>query len=273
MKQLSHHIVVLICLLQSLSCLAQTTNPTESNGSKATTLSVHLMKGEDTPYHSIASIQIVDAKGSVYKRDLSLDSSGTLHALSITPGVYHVKVEWPKPLPAQTIEVKEGEDNRLNLMVPKGELRFEYYEEPGRLVTEYESLVNIRFEPGPTVRQPCSIAMKYPPGNYYVEVNTNPITRYSVPIDYYSTSVIYVPTPGQLKITNKKPIGIVELHSWLGGKFVRFYDTRVDGIKPNEDISLKPGSYQAHWIDKKSNVEKKRMFHIESKKVTTLQLD
>jgi hypothetical protein len=164
---------------------------------------------------------------------------------------------------------------KITLTVGKGSLRVEYYDAPGRPVSEFEALVNIRFEPGPTIRQRCTAELEYPPGSYYIEVNTMPITRYSVPIDFGATSVVYLPEPGYVQFTNAEPKGKVSLFAPLGDKFVRFVDVNVTGNQATQKLMLKPGKYEAHWV-KTPNMpyasETVEIFNVQSNSVTEVEL-
>jgi hypothetical protein len=102
-----------------------------------------------------------------------------------------------------------------------------------------------------------------------------PITRYSVPIDFGATSVVYLPEPGYVQFTNVEPKGKVSLFAPLGDKFVRFVDVNVSGNPASQKLMLKPGKYEAHWV-KKPNMpyasETVEVFNVQSNSVTEVEL-
>jgi hypothetical protein len=173
------------------------------------------------------------------------------------------------------IVVQPNKKNRVTVKVSNGSLRFRYEDAPDRPITEFDAIVNIRFEPGPTIRQRCTAELEYSPGNYYIEVNTMPISRFNTDIDFGAVTEIQIPQPGYVQFTNTTPKGRVSLFAPLGNRFVRFTDLNITGNQTSQRVQLKPGAYEVHW-KKNPNApfatETIDRFNVQSNSVTEVEL-
>lgn len=249
----------------------------EVEDAKETSLAILFTDGHGKFFSTTPQLQLLDATtGKLVKQFYrTVDESGNPDPQVVPAGTYNLLVVGSTNMLMRRVTVEANKKNKLTVTVGNGSLRFEYYDAPGRPVSEFEALVNIRFEPGPTIRQHCTAELEYPPGSYYIEVNTMPITRYSVPIDFGATSVVYLPEPGYVQFTNSEPKGRVSLFAPLGDKFVRFVDVNVTGNPASQKLMLKPGKYEAHWV-KTPNMpyasETVEIFNVQSNSITEVEL-
>ncbi|MBS1615973.1 MAG: hypothetical protein JST06_07645 [Bacteroidetes bacterium] len=222
----------------------------ETEDSKETSLAILFTNGHGKFYSTSPQLQLLDAAtGKLIKQFYrTVDANGNPDPQIIPAGTYNLRVVGQSSMLMRRVLVEANKKNKLIVKVSNGSLRFEYYDAPGRPITEFEALVNIRFEPGPTIHQRCTAELEYPPGNYYIEVNTMPITRFNVDIDFGATSVVYLPQPGFVQFTNTTPKGKVQLFAPLGNQFVHFADVSITGNPGSQKLRLKPGAYEAHWV-------------------------
>jgi hypothetical protein len=250
----------------------------QTEDAKETSLAILFTDGRGKFYSTTPELQLLDAKTGkqVKKFFRTVDESGNPDPQVVPPGTYNLLVAGHTNMLMRGITVEANKKNKVIVKVGNGSLRFEYYDAPGRPVSEFEALVNIRFEPGPTIRQHCTAELEYPPGNYYIEVNTMPITRFNVDIDFGATSVVYVPEPGFVQFTNAAPKGRISLFAPLGDKFVRFTDVNITGNLAAQKLMLKPGVYEIHRI-KNPNMpyasETIERFNVQSNSVTEIELN
>jgi hypothetical protein len=175
----------------------------------------------------------------------------------------------------RSIVVQPNKRNRVTVKVTNGSLRFRYEDNPDRPITEFDAIVNIRFEPGPTIKQRCTAELEYAPGNYYIEINTMPISRFNVDIDFGAITEIQIPQPGYVQFTNASPRGTATLYAPLGNRFVPFTNVAISGNQTAQRLQLKPGAYEVHWKKNPNSpfaTETIDRFVVQSNSVTEVEL-
>jgi hypothetical protein len=136
----------------------------------------------------------------------------------------------------------------VNVVVGKASLIFTYQGNPERPVSEYVAIVNRRFEPGPTIRQQCTQELEYEPGNYYIEVNTLPVFKRNLDLEFDYIYDLQIPEDGMVNFTNVNGVGKVRLFMPLGDQFLQFHSLMVPGNPDGQKLKLQPGTYEAHFI-------------------------
>lgn len=248
---------------------------------KETSLSVIFTDGKGKFYASAPQLQLLDAvSGKLVKQFWrTVDESGNPDPQVVPPGTYNLLIAGRSNMLMRRVTIDANKNNKVVVQVNNGSLRFRYVDANDypveRPITEFEAIVNIRFEPGPTIRQRCTAELEYPPGTYYIEVNTMPISRFSVDIDFGAITEIHLPQPGYVQFTNTAPKGRIMLFHPLGNKFVRFADVNVTGNPAAQRLMLKPGAYEVHWV-KNPNMpyasETVERFNIQSNAITEIEL-
>ncbi len=260
----------------------ETTFTKEVEDAKETSLSILFTDGRGKFYASTPQLQLLDATTGKQVKQFyrTVDAAGNPDPQVVPPGTYNLLVAGRANMLMRRVTVEANKKNKVIVRVNNGSLRFRYLGDNDlptndRAVTEFEAIVNIRFEPGPTIRQRCTSELEYVPGNYYIEVNTMPITRYNVDIDFGAITEIDLPQPGYVQFTNTSPKGQVALFAPLGNKFVRFVNLNVTGNPGSQKLQLKPGAYEAHWV-KTPNMpyasETIEKFNVQSNAVTEVEL-
>ncbi len=249
----------------------------QTEDAKETSLAILFTDGRGKFYASTPQLQLTDAvTGKVIKQFYrTVDPSGNPDPQVIPPGTYNLLVVGRSNMLMRRIVVEKDKMNKVIVKVSNGSLRFRYEDAPDRPVTEFDAIVNIRFEPGPTVKQRCTAELEYAPGNYYIEINTMPVSRFNTDIDFGAITEIQIPEPGYVQFTNTAPRGNVSLFTPLGNKFVRFHGLRITGNPDDQRLRLRPGAYEVRWV-KNPNMpfatETIERFQVRSNSVTEIEL-
>ena len=255
----------------------EATFTTETEEAKETSLAILFTDGRGKFYASTPQLQLTDAAtGKLVKQFYrTIDAAGNPDPQSIPPGNYNLLVAGRSNMLMRRIVVEKNKMNKIIVKVSHGSLRFRYEDAPDRPVTEFDAIVNIRFEPGPTVKQRCTAELEYAPGNYYIEINTLPISRFNTDIDFGAITEIQIPESGYVQFTNTTQLGAISLYTPLGNKFVRFHGLRITGDPDDQRLRLKPGLYEVHWV-KNPNLpfapETIERFTVKSNSVTEVEL-
>ena len=223
---------------------------TSTEDASETSLAILFTDGHGKFYATTPQLQLLDANsGKLVKQFYrTVDASGNPDPVAVASGSYNLLIVGKANMLMRRIVVEEGKKNTIIVKVTNGSLRFVYENNPNRPVTEFDAIVNIRFEPGPTIKQRCTAELEYPPGNYYIEVNTLPVKHINTDIDFGATTVIAIPEPGYVQFNNNTPLGDISLYTPLGNKFVRFGGLRINGIVNDQRLRLQPGAYEVHWV-------------------------
>jgi hypothetical protein len=240
-------------------------------------LEIYFTDGRGTFYKSTPQMLLLDAKTGAttqkFYRTLEPDGKPTLQRT--VPGRYDLLVAGRANLIVRGVAIEAGKRTRVDVKVSNGSLKFGYANDRKRPMVEFEALVNRRFAPGPVIRQRCTAELEYEPGNYYIEVNTTPISRHNIDLEFGVEMEILIPEPGFVQFTNTSPVGFVALYHQLGDRYVRFAGMTLDGRLEMQKMRLQPGAYEAHW-NATPNVpyakETVQSFFIKADKTTEVEL-
>jgi hypothetical protein len=249
----------------------------ERKESQETTLEVYFTNGKGKFYQTTPKVILKDPKTSkeVHKFFRTVNASGNPDPQKIPTGMYNLTVEGKSNVLVKNVEIKEGNQNKVMVKVNNGTLVFTYEGNPKRPVSEYYAIVNRRFEQGPTIRQACTQELEYEPGTYYVEVNTLPVHKRSLTLDFNSQYEMHIPEDGKVNFTNRNKVGKVSLYMPLGDKFLKFHELDVNGSANGQPLTIQPGVYEAHYKQNPNlpyAEETVKKFYIKSNQVTDLEL-
>jgi hypothetical protein len=222
---------------------------TKVEPAQQTLLEVYFTDGKGKFYTSTPPMKLVDAKtgAEVKKFYRTIDASGKPDPQTVPAGMYTLLIGKTSNYVTKNITIEPNSSNKITIVVSKGSLTFRYDGKPKRPVSEFVATVKKNFEPGPTNTQKCTDQVEYEPGNYHVEVNTLPILRRTIDLDFGLNSTIDILEPGFVNFTNTNDIGKVALYHPLGDQFVRFYVMNVNGKTEEQKVRLQPGVYEAHF--------------------------
>ena len=140
---------------------------------------------------------------------------------------------------------------------------------------EFTALVKKNFEPGPVITQPCEQEKQYEAGNYHIELNTLPISRRNLDIDFGTDFIVEIDEPGYVSVTNTSSLGKASLYYQQGDMFSKFYTLDITGNPALQKVQLQPGAYEIRYKDNgvfQSTMEKTVKFFIRSNTVTEILL-
>lgn len=241
-----------------------------------TLVAIYFTDGRGKFYHSTPKMQFVDKSGKTVKQFYrTIDANGNPDPQEMVAGSFKLVISGKQNSKTREVEIQPNKLNKLVLVVSKGSLKFSYAGAPGRPVSEFNAIINRRFEPGPVVHQKATEELEYEPGNYYIEVNTLPIMRRNVDIDFGAETEILIKQPGFVQIANNNPVGDVQLYYPLGDRYVRFYTINGNGKPEDQKVMLQPGVYEAHWVPQPNlpyAKEKIVPFEVKSNSITQIEL-
>lgn len=162
----------------------------------------------------------------------------------VNQGNYNVVVTGYTDLYARNVTIQPNKINKVYINVTDGTLTFAYIGNRNRPM-EFNAVVNRRFASDPTIIQKCTDRRNYDPGTYYVEITTLPVSKFSIELTFGAVYEIQIPEPGNLQITNTKPVGLIQLQSVLGDGYATFKTMTINGNTSNQQLTLQPGPYKA----------------------------
>jgi hypothetical protein len=248
---------------------------TSAEDATETSVQIFFTDGHGKFYKSTPRMQLTDPKsGAVAKQFYrTTDGMGTPDAQQVPAGTYNLMVQGRANTLMKNVVIQPNKRNKVLATVSNGSLAFKYDGADKRPVAEFTAVVNILFEPGPTVKQPCTAELEYTPGNYHIEINTLPVMKANVDIDFGNTSVINIRQPGFVHFLNRNQLGRVTLYYQLGDRFDRFYSFDITGNPDGQKVRLQPGPYEVHWLKAgPGGGEVVQRFQIKSNSVTEIDL-
>jgi len=206
----------------------------------------------------------------------TLDASNTPDAQKMKDGNYNIVIGGKSSMVVRNINVQPNKINKIMVVVNNGTLKFEYKNAPDRPITEFQAVVVLRTDRGgPVIRQKCSVELGYDPGNYFIEINTLPVSRRNEDIDPGSESILAIDEPGYVQFTNTNRLGSVSLYTPLGDMFAKFHTIEITGNLAGQKLQIQPGTYQAHFFKDPSKPfaqETINTFNVKSNQTTEVEL-
>lgn len=192
----------------------------------------------------------------------------------VNEGNYNVVVTGYTDLYARNVTIQPNKINKVYINVTDGTLTFAYIGNRNRGM-EFNAVVNRRFANDPTIIQKCTDRRNYDPGTYYVEITTLPVSKFSIELTFGAVYEIQIPEPGNLQITNTKPVGLIQLQSVLGDGYATFKTMTINGNLDKQQLILQPGPYKAIVPINPSVPQlgtKEIHFRVQSNKTTQLEI-
>jgi len=222
----------------------------ETEDADETTVEVYFTNGKGKYFPVTPQVYLLDPKtDKLIKRFYrTVDADGNPDPRKdILPGEYKMALSETRSLIVKDVVIEKDKKNKIVVVVKKASLSFEYSGNHKRPVKEFEAVVIERnkIEGGAVVRQNCTERLEYEPGNYHVEINTFPMDRRNIDLDF-SEKVITILQPGFAKFTGEAGMTSVTLYQRLGNKYLSFFTLKLaDPVAQN--LQIQPGEYQAHY--------------------------
>lgn len=245
---------------------------TETVKSEDTKVLVYFTDGKGKYYRTEPKIDFVNvATGKVAQSNYRFidKRTGVPDPIKIAPGTYRIS-RAGSSFRSAVITIESNTTGRIDVLVNKGSIRFQYRGNPKRPVSEYTARINQSVAGGPLFTQRCDEVLEYDPGQYNIQINTLPPTTASLPeLKFGEVTVIDIEENGTLAIENNFR-GIVQLWSLVGANYEPFYDFRLNGNPADQKLELLPGTYKVFFF--KDGKEQEMKFQIKSNAETLLTL-
>jgi hypothetical protein len=143
------------------------------------------------------------------------------------------------------ISLEKNKLNRITALVSKPTLQFSYADHPNITMLE-TATVTPKFSKDLIDTQLCSEKKIYETGEYYLSVNTIPLSKFSLELTYGGVYEIQVPLPGKLTLIKSKDINQVSMYYLRGDEY---YEIEEIDLNSNEKITLQilPRPYIIQW--------------------------
>lgn len=244
---------------------------------RESSLEIYFTDGHGTFYSTSPEMLAKDPRtGATLKKFYrTVDFTGAPDAQLLPPGTYNILVAGRSNLIAKNVMLGPNEKKKVYIKVSKSTIRFRYEGNPKRPVSEFEAQLGKLFQPGPVIRQRCTAELEYEPASYRIEINTIPVTRFSLDVEFNTSYDVTISEPGFVQFTNTSPVGKVGLFRPVNDAFLRFLNINIVGRLEEQKMQLQPGTYEAHWIKNPNQpyaTETIVRFVIRSNEVTNVEL-
>ncbi len=242
-----------------------------------TTLQVFFTDGKGKFYQTTPPVALLDSKTNkeIKRFYRTVGPDGNPDPQNIPPGTYTVLVGKKGNFRAKNVTILANNNNKVSVIATNGTLSFRYTDNFERPIDEFTALVKKNFEPGPVMTQPCIEEKFYESGSYHIEVNTNPISRFYIDLDFATDFIIQIDEPGYLSITNTNSLGRASLYYQNGDMFSKFDAIDVNGNPALQKKMLKPGAYEIRYKENaafQSSMEKSVKVIVRSNTTTEILL-
>ncbi len=245
---------------------------------KETTLKLFLWDGKGKYYESAPEVVMRDPKTNevMHKFNRFVDAYGEPRPQEVPPGRYNVTFTGKDGLMYPDIVIDAHRETVVKLPVPQSSLYFYYTDNPERPVKEFAARVNVFLARRAVTKQYCTETLMYEPGNYHIEINTNPQTTLNVDLELGAEVGVNIDEPGKIVVNNPKGYKVVGFQYQYGAKFVSFTPLDVKGNIARQEFLIQPGRYKVGY-DKTPDIPAGKPvikdFIIKSNVITEITLD
>lgn len=245
-----------------------------------TTVEVYFTNGSGVFYPSTPQVLLIDplTKQEVKKFYRTVDASGNPDPQTgIAPGLYQLSLAEKRDFILNGVRIQPNKKNKIVVKVNTASLSFVYKDSTGKVigrpVAEFIAEVTERNKTKGRVQlQKGTEKLQYEPGNYHVEINTLPLDIRNVDLLFDAESVIAIPQPGFLKLTDDGRVGTAIIWYRRGDRFERLTPVSPAGTRA-KPLQLQPGEYQVHYPKGPGATEKMKPFRIRQTTETVVDLD
>ncbi len=260
-----------------------TTYTVETENDSVTNIEIYFTDGKGSFYRTEPEVEILNHSTGkqVMQFKRTVTTQGNPEPKKIAAGTYDLKVFWKTTPLASGIAILDKKKNKLITKVSGGMLRFAYEENPNKPVSEFTATVTKKFDnSSPVTTHKCDEELSYWPGNYHIEINTLPVTRLNIDLDFGSETEVRLPEPGYVVFAQSSFIKNVTLYEPWRSKdghitCERFISLDLPGDINRQKFQLKPGAYEAHYkssLDSSNTKETVIKFVIKPNQITGIEL-
>lgn len=241
----------------------------KTEAAKETLLEIYFTDGKGKFYASTPQVKVINAKTGVEVKKFyrTVDANGNPDPQQMISGDYTLLIGKAQNFRAKNITIVPNSLNKVTIIAVNGILKFHYFNNDKRPIKEFDALVKKNFEPGPVINQHCTEERQYSAGSYHIEINTLPISRRYLDIDFGVDYVVELDEPGFVSINNTSALGKAALYYQHGDNFSKFYTLDITGNPALQKVQLQPGYYEIRYFQngvQNSAMEKSVRFYIQS---------
>ena len=234
--------------------------------SKETLLQLVLIDSltQDTIINSIEIACVNQQDFSIKENVIVYDYEKMNQPISFIPALYTFKNSGCK---VSNVDIKKNKLNCVTLFISRGTVAFLYSLTDTTPVDLEAKMMFQQYDPQHAMLQDCKKIGNYQSGNYFIEINTFPVSKKRLKVEAGQINTILIEKPGKLIIN--KPAGISALkifenkfRTWRENKEIDF------NAKANYELTIQPGNYKFTWIE--NNTEKESMILIHADQTAEL---
>lgn len=241
-----------------------------------TQLEIYFTDGKGRFYSTEPLINILDSRtGSKVKQTYRTILGGKPEPIAMNAGTYDIVIPGSESK-ASNISIQPNKTNKVYIRAISGSLAFYYTTDPKRPVKEFVALVSDRFGSRKVITQKCDEILTYEPANYHIEINTLPKLVYNIDLNFGEFNKVSIPTPGTFQVSNRYPIGEVDLYYQSGTHYVPFVTMQINGNPEAQKVAILPGSYQVRYFKQPKKPYDKPVvipFRVQSEQTTSVTLE
>lgn len=226
--------------------------------SKETLLQLVLIDSltQDTIINSIEIAFVNQQDSSIKEKVIVYDYEKVNQPVVFAPALYTFKNSGCK---VSNVNIKKNQLNCVTLYISKGAVSFLYSMGDTTRVDFEAKMMFQKYDPPHAILQDCKKNGYYQSGQYFIEVNTFPVSKKRLKVEAGKNNLLLIDKPGKLII--HKPANIAafkmfenKFRTWRENKEIDF------NAKANYELTIQPGNYKFTWIE--NNIEKESMIVI-----------
>ncbi len=209
---------------------------------------------------TMVAFEFSDVTGKKVKYFRTVDAFNIPEVSSFAAGNYSVR---DKYCTYKNVEILQGKVNVITFFIPQATLAFKYVDDKNSVVINQAQLTKHFCEENCLSLQNCSEIKMYPPGKYVVEINTTPVSTFSIIMDYSIKYELQIPKPSKFIVNDLYGISSTVLYSIRGDRWVLCQVIDKAYTKDNP-LLIQPSRYLLVW--KKKGVDYEKKFYIKEGK-------
>lgn len=245
-----------------------------------TSLLIYLTNGKGKYYESAPEVQLLDPRtgNTLHTFHRTVDAYGNPRPQKeIVPGTYDLRFSGKTGFMVPNIEVRANEKNEIEIIAPNGSLAFFYIGNKDRLVKEFNARVNMFLTRRNVTKQYCTEILQYEPGNYHIDIGTNPIEVRNIDLEPGAVMYIGIEEPGKIVVHNPKGYKTIQFYYQRGDRYQDFTPMNVTGDLIRQEFLIQPSyRYKILYKDQPGVPQinaKEISFIIKSNVITEITLD
>ena len=218
----------------------------------------------DTITNSIEIACVNQQDSSIKENVLVYDYEKMNQPISFIPALYTFKNSGCK---VSNVDIKKNKLNCVTLFISRGTVAFLYSLTDTARVDLEAKMMFQQYDPQHAMLQDCKKIGNYQSGNYFIEINTFPVSKKRLKVEAGQINTIVIEKPGKLIINKPTSISALKIFE---NKFRTWRENKELDLnsKASYNLTIQPGNYKFTWIE--NNTQKESMIVIQSNQTENL---